>query len=181
MDEGPDASGVVDSGEHGKVLHLIDSHPWRPRVFFFAFIFCIQVDVSIAYAGVSSLGPNHVYTATWLWGVILAISAGFGILAAIGFSSDIAREIYADERGVRVCFGAKERFYEWSDIRPVQLVLPENVRFSYSGGFRPFFASLEMTRELVAFEFAPNWSLPEEVSRKIDRLGDGSKEALPID
>ena len=177
MDEGPDATERADSGEYGKVIHLIDSHPLRPRFFFFAVVFSIPVALSITYVGVSNLGPNPAHIATWFWGVVIAISTGFGILAAIGFSSDIAREIDANERGVRVCFEANERFYEWSDIRPAGLVFPGSVRFSFSGGFRPFFASLEMTRELVAFRFAPNWSLPEEVSRKMDRLGDGSGRA----
>jgi hypothetical protein len=161
-----------DPGDHADVLHLVDSHPWRPKVYFFAVAFSFPFAAAIAYVGVSYLSPNPGHVELWFWGVIIAMCVGFGILAAIGSSSDIAREIYANERGVRVCFEGKERFYEWYDIRPTGLVPPGNVRFSYSGGFQPFFASPEMTRELVAFQFSPNWSLPEEVKRKLDRLGD---------
>jgi hypothetical protein len=159
-------------------LHISNSHLTRSRVFFFSIVFSIPMVLDLAYVEVTHLGPHPVNNPIWFWGVIIAISAGFGILAAIGFSSDIAGEIDADDRGVRVRFATKEKVYAWSDIRPTGLVFPGSVRFAYSGGFQPFFASLEMTRELVAFQFAPNWSLPEDVDRRLRRFGDGSDRAV---
>jgi hypothetical protein len=174
MDEARGGMGSIDPRDRGNVLHLIEPHPMRPRLYFFGVVFTIPMVLSIAYVAVSNLGPNPVHIALWLWGVAVALSAGFGILAEVGFSSDIARAIDADERGVRVRFGSKERSCNWSDFRPAAVVFPGSVRFSCAGGFRPFFASLELTRELVDFEFAPSWPLPEDVSRKIQRLRDRS-------
>ncbi len=151
-----------------RAIRIIDQHPTTPRIYFFLVVFSFPMILAVGYFEVSRLGPHPADIVWWFWGVVTAVSAGLGLLASIGFSSDIAREIEADERGLRVKFAARERFYTWQDVRPTGVVFPKSVRFTYSGGFHPFFVSVELARALVRMPCAPQWNLPPSVRRLLE-------------
>ena len=153
----------------------IISSPLLARLQIFGLTQVVVAGSVLTYVATSGLShPGATSLPLWTWLVLAGLSVGLGALGAIGFTSDLAREIRPCESGVEVVLGsvgpltwaAKRVSYDWDELSPDAPVWPGQIRFK-ARPFRPIFLTVQATKELLSHPDAPSWELPPKVRRAL--------------
>jgi hypothetical protein len=137
-----------------------------PRAVLFLLGFSVPMGAAVLSVWVSSTTSHPVSIPPWAWLLYFVLSVGFGALAAIGFTYDIAYEVEIQDEGMLAHFASRELFYAWRDISPTAVVFPDKIRFRNLSG-RPFFLRSQMVRDLLADPDVPGWDLPPKVRKRV--------------
>lgn len=167
MLENGSRNGQAAEGDSGNTSCRIESSVLGPLVILFALGFAVPFLTAVVAILVDGR-LHHIVFPPWIWGLFGGLSVFFGMLAAVGFTYDIARRIEVQSDGIKIGFGSGSQFYPWREIHPDAAVFPDQIRFRSCTGL-PFFIRPAALRILMEQPLVPKWELPIAVKDKLDR------------